>query len=235
MANGTARAGALLPPPGSEMSKLTGAAFSEANALAGASDMTLNGFAVAATLKAATPIGVTVIADDETVTVNSELQRLLRVPRFAPRVTPSQVCPRLYCTGPVAGLRHPAKRIPACMRAQRSVAHSQRLYQVRLAIADMVNVGDDLWPPRSPQPDAMGRFVSITLRVPKVLRRGLRGRGVALFQVRRQRPSGARVHGGGPRAAVLPVRTVRPCLRGMPGAALLSVPSAGAHRPGLPQ
>ena len=100
MANGTARARELLPPPGSELSRMPGAGSSAASASAAASDMTLNGFAVAATPKAAAPIGVTVIADDEAVTVNSELQRLLRVPRFVPRATSSQVYRHLHCAGP---------------------------------------------------------------------------------------------------------------------------------------
>ena len=94
LANGTGRAGAMLPPPGSELSKLAGSAHSAATALAEVHRVTVIGLAAATTPKAAAPIGVRVIGDDEDVTVNSELQRLLRVPRFAPHAISSQVYPR---------------------------------------------------------------------------------------------------------------------------------------------
>ena len=83
-ANGTVQShGITLPPPGSEMSRLagnpTGVSAAQAQAVLGG--FTVDGVAGALTPRPATPVGVTVIADDEAVTVNSELQRLLRVPR----------------------------------------------------------------------------------------------------------------------------------------------------------
>ena len=55
-----------------------------------------------------------------------------------------------------------------------------------------------------------------------------------MLQVRRQRSRGAGVHGGGQSEALLPVRPVRALQHGLPGAAVLPMPAAGAHRPGLP-
>ena len=83
-ANGATRGrGALLPPPGLELSRLaerpTGDGAKEAQAALGG--YLADKQAGASTPKPAAPIGVTVIGDDEAVTVNSELQRLLRVPR----------------------------------------------------------------------------------------------------------------------------------------------------------
>ncbi len=75
--------GATLPPPGLEMSRLAGHPTSSGAKAAQAAlgGYLANGAAGMSTPRPAAPIGVTVIGDDEAVTVNSELQRLLRVPR----------------------------------------------------------------------------------------------------------------------------------------------------------
>ena len=86
-ANGAARgpSATLTPPPGLEMSRLgehpTSDGVKAAQAALGGS--LANGAAGMSTPRPAAPIGVTVIGDDEAVTVNSELQRLLRVPRYS--------------------------------------------------------------------------------------------------------------------------------------------------------
>ena len=79
-ADTTGPRGATLPLPGSEISRLTGvtANNSAVKARAAANGTSVNG---ASLQRPAAPVGVTVVADDEAVTVNSELQRLLRVPR----------------------------------------------------------------------------------------------------------------------------------------------------------
>ena len=71
----------LLPPPGLEMSRLADQSTSD-GAKAAVGGYLANGAAgTLSTPGPGAPIGVTVIGDDEAVTVNSELQRLLRVPR----------------------------------------------------------------------------------------------------------------------------------------------------------
>ena len=91
LANGAARPTAMLLPPGMELSKLLGSGRSLADVQTAVGNIVTNAGMVMVTPKAAAPIGVTVIADDEAVTVNSELQRLLRVPRSAQCPCPSNL------------------------------------------------------------------------------------------------------------------------------------------------